>query len=91
MRITEWAAQAVYVAHYGGCAYPGDEITRVVHKESREIQRTNVRTRLGSDSVLLETSRIRLDYGLNYSARLKGTVPASNVRMTVENSGYIKQ
>jgi hypothetical protein len=69
----------------------GDELTMYIDAETKEAKLTKVRTRLDGDTVLLETNHDRLDSGLSYSARSIITVPAEEVRMTVENFDYDKQ
>jgi hypothetical protein len=70
---------------------PGDELTLWIDADTKETKLTKVRTRLDGDTVLFETNHDRLDSGLSYQARSIITVPAEEVRMTVENFDYDKQ
>ena len=70
---------------------PGDELTLWIDSDTKETKLTKVRTRLDEDTVLLETNHDRLASGLSYQARSIITVPAEDVRMTVENFDYDKQ
>ncbi len=70
---------------------PGDELTMWVDSDTKDIVLTKVRTRLDGDTVVLETNHDRLASGLSYQARSIITVPAEDVRMTVENFDYDKQ
>jgi hypothetical protein len=70
---------------------PGDELTMWIDSDTKEINLTKVRTRLDGDTVLLETNHDSLASGLRYQARSIITVPAKDVRMTVENFDYNKQ
>jgi hypothetical protein len=77
--------------HGTSVVQPGDELTIWIDSETKETRLTKVRTRLDGDTVLLETNHDRLDSGLSYSARSVITVPAEEVRMTVETFDYDKQ
>jgi hypothetical protein len=70
---------------------PGDELTMWIDSDTKETKLTKVRTRLDGDTVLLETNHDSLASGLRYQARSIITVPAEDVRMTVENFDYDKQ
>ena len=74
-----------------GVVQPGDELTMIVDAETKELKLTKVRTKLDGETVHMTTNHDRLDSGLNYQARTIITVPAKDVRMTVENFDYRKQ
>ena len=74
-----------------GVIQPGDELTMVIDSESKELKLTKVRTKLDGETVHMTTNHDRLESGLNYQARSIITVPAKDVRMTVENFDYTKQ
>ncbi len=70
---------------------PGDELVMIVEADSKELQKTTVRTRLEDDVVLMDVNHDRLASGLNYQARSIIRVPSKKVRMTVENFDYNRQ
>lgn len=70
---------------------PGDELTLIIDADSKQTQQTIIRARLDDDPVIVEIIHDRLASGLDVQARTSITVPATALRMTIENFDYLRQ
>ena len=72
-----------------GFVQPGDDLTMWIRTDSRRADRGRVITRLGRNTITMETDYDETESGLHYVSRRVIRVPGDRVELAIENFDFV--